>query len=108
MGFRPVVYDAERVPGGMLSVGIPAYRLPRELIRREIAVIQALGVELHCGVAVGKKEGFDPQYGARPLKRLIQRKLQNPLAMRLLEGKFADGDTVRVKVVKRTGELDFE
>ncbi|HLF92223.1 MAG TPA: ATP-dependent chaperone ClpB [Planctomycetota bacterium] len=54
------------------------------------------------------KEGFDPQYGARPLKRLIQRKLQNPLAMRLLEGTFADGDTVRVRVVKKTGELDFE
>ncbi|MBI2930143.1 MAG: FAD-dependent oxidoreductase [Planctomycetes bacterium] len=58
MGFRPVVYDTERVPGGMLTIGVPAYRLPRELIRREIAVIQALGVELRCGVTVGKDISF--------------------------------------------------
>jgi ATP-dependent Clp protease ATP-binding subunit ClpB len=53
------------------------------------------------------KEGFDPVFGARPLKRLIQRKIQNPLAMMILEGKFADGDTVKVDVSKKTGDLDF-
>jgi ATP-dependent Clp protease ATP-binding subunit ClpB len=40
--------------------------------------------------------GWDPTYGARPLKRAIQRMLENPLALRLLEGEFAEGDTVRV------------
>ena len=40
--------------------------------------------------------GFDPAYGARPLKRVIQRQLQNPLAGRLLEGAIHDGQTVRV------------
>jgi ATP-dependent Clp protease ATP-binding subunit ClpB len=40
--------------------------------------------------------GYDPVYGARPLKRVIQRELQNPLALELLEGKIRDGDTVRV------------
>src|SRR5213083_2805041 len=40
--------------------------------------------------------GWDPAYGARPLKRAIQRLVENPLALRLLEGDFADGDTVRV------------
>ncbi|HKG44181.1 MAG TPA: ATP-dependent chaperone ClpB [Gaiellaceae bacterium] len=40
--------------------------------------------------------GWDPAYGARPLKRAIQRMLENPLALRLLEGEFAEGDTVRV------------
>jgi ATP-dependent Clp protease ATP-binding subunit ClpB len=40
--------------------------------------------------------GWDPTYGARPLKRAIQRLLENPLALRLLEGEFAEGDTVRV------------
>jgi len=50
--------------------------------------------------------GWDPAYGARPLKRAIQRQLENPLAMRLLEGDFADGDTVRVDA--RDGELVFE
>jgi ATP-dependent Clp protease ATP-binding subunit ClpB len=41
-------------------------------------------------------QGFDPVYGARPLKRVIQRALQNPLAERLLAGKIKDGETVRV------------
>jgi ATP-dependent Clp protease ATP-binding subunit ClpB len=40
--------------------------------------------------------GWDPAYGARPLKRAIQRLVENPLALRLLEGDFADGDTIRV------------
>jgi ATP-dependent Clp protease ATP-binding subunit ClpB len=42
------------------------------------------------------EEGFDPAYGARPLKRAIQRRLENPLAARLLSGEFKDGDTLRV------------
>ncbi len=46
--------------------------------------------------AVLAREGYDPAFGARPLKRAIQRLLQNPLAMAILEGKFTDGDTVRV------------
>ncbi|NLY02898.1 MAG: FAD-dependent oxidoreductase [Rhodopirellula sp.] len=54
MGFRPVVFEMERVPAGMLSLGVPAYRLPRDLIAREVAVIEALGVEIRCEMAVGK------------------------------------------------------
>jgi ATP-dependent Clp protease ATP-binding subunit ClpB len=50
--------------------------------------------------------GWDPAYGARPLKRAIQRQLENPLALRLLEGDFADGDAIRVDA--RGGELVFE
>jgi ATP-dependent Clp protease ATP-binding subunit ClpB len=50
--------------------------------------------------------GWDPAYGARPLKRAIQRLVENPLALRLLEGDFADGDVVRVDAVD--GELAFE
>jgi ATP-dependent Clp protease ATP-binding subunit ClpB len=50
--------------------------------------------------------GWDPAYGARPLKRAIQRLVENPLALRLLEGDFADGDTVRVDA--HDGELVFE
>ncbi len=46
------------------------------------------------------REGFDPAFGARPLKRLIQKKIENPLALELLAGKFKEGDTVRVKVAK--------
>ena len=43
-------------------------------------------------------EGYDPHFGARPLKRTIQRRLQNPLAMKLLEGAFKAGDKVEVRV----------
>jgi ATP-dependent Clp protease ATP-binding subunit ClpB len=50
--------------------------------------------------------GWDPMYGARPLKRALQRMVENPLALQLLEGEFADGDTVRVDA--RDGELVFE
>ena len=50
--------------------------------------------------------GWDPTYGARPLKRATQRLLENPLALRLLEGDFAEGETVLVDA--RDGELVFE
>jgi ATP-dependent Clp protease ATP-binding subunit ClpB len=50
--------------------------------------------------------GWDPTYGARPLKRALQRLVENPLALRLLEGDFAEGDTVRVDT--QNGELVFE
>src|SRR5438067_1231395 len=52
------------------------------------------------------ERGWDPVYGARPLKRAIQRQLQDPLTMLLLGGKFSDGDTVEVGV--KGGELVFE
>ena len=44
------------------------------------------------------EEGYDPAFGARPLKRVIQRRLENPLALAFLEGEFEDGDTIRVDV----------
>jgi ATP-dependent Clp protease ATP-binding subunit ClpB len=50
--------------------------------------------------------GWDPAFGARPLKRAIQRLVENPLALRLLEGDFGEGDTIRADV--REGELVFE
>ena len=43
------------------------------------------------------EEGYDPAFGARPLKRAIQRLIQNPLAMRLLEGEFSEGDRILVQ-----------
>jgi len=50
--------------------------------------------------------GWDPAYGARPLKRAIQRLLENRLALRLLEGDFGAGDTIRVDA--QNGDLAFE
>ena len=51
-------------------------------------------------------EGYDPAYGARPLKRLIQRKIQDPLAAKLLEGEFKEEDSIFVD--EKKGELQFE
>jgi ATP-dependent Clp protease ATP-binding subunit ClpB len=53
------------------------------------------------------EEGYDPAFGARPLKRAIQRLIQNPLAMQLLEGRFHDGDHI-VVTVGAGGTLTFE
>ncbi|MCW5970398.1 MAG: FAD-dependent oxidoreductase [Blastocatellales bacterium] len=58
LGFKPVVFEAEPVPAGMLAVGVPTYRLPRDLIAKEVAVIEALGVEIRCGVRVGEDISF--------------------------------------------------
>jgi NADPH-dependent glutamate synthase beta subunit-like oxidoreductase len=54
LGFSPVVFESEPVPAGMLALGVPAYRLPRDLITREIRVIEALGVEIRCNTRVGR------------------------------------------------------
>ncbi len=66
------------------------------------------GLELELSDAAEaaiSEEGWDPVYGARPLKRAIQRLLENPLALRLLEGEFVVGD--RIVVDAADGELSF-
>jgi ATP-dependent Clp protease ATP-binding subunit ClpB len=67
---------------------------------------RGLGLKLTPGArAFIAEDGFDPSYGARPLKRAIQRRLQDPLALRVLAGEFRPGDTIRVD---RAGdELSF-
>jgi NADPH-dependent glutamate synthase beta subunit-like oxidoreductase len=54
MGYKPVIYEMEKVAGGMCAVGIPPYRLPREILQAEIDAIGALGVEIRLGVHIGK------------------------------------------------------
>jgi ATP-dependent Clp protease ATP-binding subunit ClpB len=49
--------------------------------------------------------GYDPVYGARPLKRAIQKELENPIATKILEEAFAEGSTIQVNV--RSGKLTF-
>jgi ATP-dependent Clp protease ATP-binding subunit ClpB len=53
------------------------------------------------------REGYDPIYGARPLKRLIQKKIQDRLALMLLNGEIHPGDRIQLDVDKRSGELKF-
>jgi NADPH-dependent glutamate synthase beta subunit-like oxidoreductase len=63
MGYSPVIYEMEKLAGGMTALGIPPYRLPRDLIQAEIDAIKALGVEIKLGVQIGKdiqiKELYD-------------------------------------------------
>jgi ATP-dependent Clp protease ATP-binding subunit ClpB len=58
--------------------------------------------------ALVAREGHDPQFGARPLKRAVQRLIENPLAKALLEGRFAAGSTIRVDADPVSGTLVFE
>jgi ATP-dependent Clp protease ATP-binding subunit ClpB len=53
-------------------------------------------------------EGYDPNYGARPLKRVIQQRIENPLASRILKGEFAEGSTIRVGVDPAKKDFTFE
>src|SRR6202050_2099957 len=51
------------------------------------------------------REGFDPAYGARPMKRAIQRLIQDPLALKILDGEIHPGDQVLVDADSKTGEM---
>jgi ATP-dependent Clp protease ATP-binding subunit ClpB len=82
-------------------VGLQLRRLEERLAERGIRIELTDAAKEFLAEA-----GWDPTYGARPLKRAIQRLVENPLAMRLLDNEFADGDTVLVDV--RDGELVFE
>ena len=54
VGYKVTVFEADEEPGGMLMVGVPVFRLPRDLVRHEIQAILALGVELKCNRKLGR------------------------------------------------------
>ncbi|HZQ71233.1 MAG TPA: FAD-dependent oxidoreductase [Terriglobales bacterium] len=54
IGYKVTVFEANPEPGGMLTVGVPIFRLPRELVRQEIQAILSLGVELKCNMRLGR------------------------------------------------------
>ncbi len=126
-----VLMMTSNIPGG--RVGAEAHFRPEfinrlddivefeALTREQIGEIVGLQVEIvtkrvaERGIALELTDdartllgnlGYDPTYGARPLKRVIQKRLVDPLAIALLEGRFKDGDTVRVD--NADGELSFE
>ncbi|GIW96856.1 MAG: chaperone protein ClpB [Pirellulaceae bacterium] len=75
----------------------------RQIVDLQIQRLEQLlaGRDLHLVVTEAARnqlavEGYDPLYGARPLKRVIQQRLQNPLARELLEGDFEEGDTIKI------------
>ena len=66
-GFTVEIFEMEQEPGGVLMFGIPEYRLPKDIVRREIKKIEELGVVIHCNVTIGRNltvddlfaQGFD-------------------------------------------------
>src|SRR5438094_2894542 len=82
-------------------VDIQLARLQKRLDERKIALVATPAAR-----KVLIERGWDPVYGARPLKRAIQRMVQDPLAMLLLSGKFTEGDVVEVDA--KGGELTFD
>ena len=85
----------------------------KQIVEIQVRHLKALLAGRHLQVelteaakALLAEEGYDPAYGARPLKRVIQRRIQDPLALRLLQGDFEDGNKVRVDVLD--GDLTFE
>ena len=54
IGYKVTVFESYSEPGGMLMVGVPVFRLPRDVVRKEIAAILALGVDLKCNMRLGK------------------------------------------------------
>jgi ATP-dependent Clp protease ATP-binding subunit ClpB len=82
-------------------VDIQLQRLEKRLAQQQLT----LEVDRSAKQLIAK-EGYDPQFGARPLKRAIQDLLLDPLATKLLVGEFKPGD--RIKVLAHNGELEFE
>ena len=81
-------------------VDIQLQRLAKRLTQQQLT----LEVDRSAKQLIAK-EGFDPQFGARPIKRTIQDRLLDPLATKLLLGEFKPGDSI--KVIARDGELEF-
>jgi len=85
----------------------------RSIARIQLKLLSARLAKMEYGLDIADaavlelaKAGFDPVYGARPLKRAIQSELENPLAKAILEGRFAPRDTIRVDY--RGGKMTFE
>lgn len=58
-GYKPVIFEKNEEPGGMLRYGIPSYKLEKDLLKAEIDIIKEMGVEIRCGVEVGRDITID-------------------------------------------------
>ncbi len=75
-------------------VGLQLKRIQSLLADQKITLELTTPARNHIAAA-----GYDPTYGARPLKRAIQRQLQNPIATKILENTFTEGDTILIDLV---------
>ncbi|MGO9243544.1 MAG: FAD-dependent oxidoreductase [Verrucomicrobiia bacterium] len=96
MGFAPTVFEAQKIAGGMLVLGVPEYRLPREIIRAEIEAIESLGVEMRLDSRLGrdftltdlKRQGFEAFFlgiGAHKSRELAIEGVQLDGVLRAIE-----------------------
>ena len=96
MGFAPTVFEGQNMPGGMLVLGVPEYRLPREIIRAEIEAIESLGVKIVLNRRLGrdfafadlKAQGFEATFlaiGAHKSRELAIEGVQNDGVLRAIE-----------------------
>ena len=132
LGAQPLEGETALVREAVMDVVRAAFRpeflnrldeilLFHRLTRRHMSAIVAIQVEHLRKMLVDRditlnldspatewlaEAGYDPVYGARPLKRVIQRELQNPLATRILSGSIVDGQTVQVTAVDGALEID--
>ena len=86
----------------MQIVDIQLQRLRKRLAERRITLVLSDAAKRHI-----VKVGYDPHYGARPLKRTIQKELETPLGRKILAGEINDGDTVDVGFDENRAELTF-
>ncbi len=96
MGFAPTVFEAHNTPGGMLVLGVPEYRLPRQIIQAEIQAVESLGVELRTNQKLGrdfslgdlKRQGFEAVFlgiGAHKSRDLAIEGVQYDGVLRAIE-----------------------
>ncbi|HWY88735.1 MAG TPA: FAD-dependent oxidoreductase, partial [Gemmataceae bacterium] len=96
MGFSPTVFEAQDVSGGMLVLGVPEYRLPREVVQEEISAIESLGVEILNNRRLGrdfslvdlKNQGYEAIFlgiGAHKSRELAIEGVQNDGVLRAIE-----------------------
>jgi ATP-dependent Clp protease ATP-binding subunit ClpB len=97
-----IVFHALSEEQLMEIVDIQLGRLRSRLAERRITLVLNDDAKRHL-----VKAGYDPNYGARPLKRTIQKELETPLGRKILAGDVRDGDTVNVGFNEITGELTF-
>ncbi|HNB21068.1 MAG TPA: AAA family ATPase, partial [Candidatus Melainabacteria bacterium] len=97
-----VVFHALKPEELKRIVDIQLAYLNRRLVDRKMVLTATEGAEEWLA-----KTGYDPMYGARPLKRLIQKEIENPLSLHILQGDFSDGDAITVEAAPDGHGLTF-
>ncbi len=98
-----IVFHALTEDELMEIVDIQLQRLRKRLAERRVTLELSDAAKRHI-----VKVGYDPNYGARPLKRTIQKELETPLGRKILAGEINDGDTVDVGFDETKAELTFK